>query len=122
MIKFNPAQQRLFAIGAQERFVAALALRVAEYWPVEVELLGGERAAEAVRVSVDMANQLGFVTELDVARFTHLAFGMRSTQFHMQPWAQEVLFDCAELQPRLCMNRLFDAGCSQLAAAEAAQS
>lgn len=85
MLNFNSAQQRLFAVGAQERFVAALALRVAEHWPVEVELLGRERSAEAVRVSVHTANQLGFVTELDVARFTHLAFGMRSTQFHLQP-------------------------------------
>jgi hypothetical protein len=77
--------------------------------------MGPQQTAEAVRSGAEAAFASGFRTELDVARYVHLAFAFRSLQFDQLPWARAILAH-DEWPPRVRMNRLFEAGCEQLAA------
>ena len=53
----------------------------------------------------------------ETARFAHLAFAFRSMRFHELPWAEPIMRE-EGLQPRVRMNRLFEAGLAALRAEE----
>jgi hypothetical protein len=117
MLRLTSSQYHAFAQGALTRFIERLSERLPEQWPEDSKRLGLERVRSAAETAVKQAMQLGFVTEADVARFVHLAFAFRSMTFHELPWAEAIMRD-AGLQPRVRMNRLFEAGIAALRAAE----
>jgi len=117
MLKLTSLQYRTFAKGALERFIDRLSERLPEQWPEESERLGPERVHSAAETAVKQAIELGFRTESDVARFAHLAFAFRSMRFHELPWAEPIMRE-EGLQPRVRMNRLFEAGLAALRAEE----
>ena len=117
MLKLTSSQYHAFSRGALTRFIDRLSERLPEQWPGESKRLGPERVRSAAETAVKQAMELGFRTELDVARFVHLAFAFRSMRFHEQPWAEAIMRDPG-LQPRVRMNRLFEAGIAALRAAE----
>lgn len=117
MLKLTSSQYRAFAQGALTRYIDRLSERLPDQWPEESERLGAERVRSAAETAVKQAMELGFVTEADVGRFVHLAFAFRSMRFHEQPWAEAVMRN-EGLQPRVRMNRLFEAGLAALRAEE----
>ena len=117
MLRLTSSQYHAFAQSALTRFVDGLSERLPGQWPEESKRLGAERLRSAAEAAVKQAMELGFRTELDVARFVHLAFAFRSMRFHEQPWAAAIMLE-EGLQPRVRMNRLFEAGVAALRAEE----
>lgn len=121
MLTISPTQRQLMGEQAQTRFAAELVGRVAELWPSDWHMMGAEAGQKAVLQGITLADEGGFRSELDVARFVHLSFALRSLQFGQQPWAAEIMAD-PDLPPRIRMNRLFNAGMTRLVELEAAQA
>lgn len=115
MLRFSASQQLALGERAFELFVQGLNERIKTQWPAEGEAMGSERLQHAVRTAVADALAAGYDTELDVSRYVHLVFAFRSVHFHREPWASPIVDD-ANLPPRVRMNQLFSAACTELGA------
>lgn len=112
MLSFGRQQFLAMNQGPQQQFVTELAARLTLFWPEEAEGFGPARTLEVTQLAVQRAMALGFVSELDVARFAHLVFALHSLHFIDQDWARPYLQ--GPLPPRVRMNRLFDAAIARL--------